>query len=165
MHTTDENLEVLREGCFAYFELGGECVGGPVRLLSGLAPEPLLLVYHFFRVALYSIYILFSTPRPGSTKPPSLLAWPALAYRSVLVFWTACVVLLPVVFTEMRSNVPTFKGTASAMGNAVQGSSKSKSDGRTFPTFFLLLAAGAAAWLYASPLNALTFPGALARST
>lgn len=33
--TSDEDLEVLREGCFKYFELGGECVGGPVSLLSG----------------------------------------------------------------------------------------------------------------------------------
>lgn len=28
------DLAVLREGCFRYFELGGECVAGPVSLLS-----------------------------------------------------------------------------------------------------------------------------------
>jgi hypothetical protein len=27
-------LEVLRTGCFKYFELGGECVNGPVSILS-----------------------------------------------------------------------------------------------------------------------------------
>ena len=82
----DENLFVLREGCFKYFELGGECVNGPVSLLSGyvtrfnaidhysccfslyrLAPKPFLLAYHFFSVAMYSIQMLFTSPRvrPG----------------------------------------------------------------------------------------------------
>lgn len=108
----DENLEVLREGCFGYFELGGECVGGPVRLLSGLAPEPMLLVYHFFSVAVYSIYILFTQPRyhPATqqTHKATFAEYPGLVWRSVLVFYTACVVLLPVVATELKSNVPTF---------------------------------------------------------
>lgn len=31
----DENLNVLREGCLKYFERGGECISGPVALLSG----------------------------------------------------------------------------------------------------------------------------------
>lgn len=31
----DEELQVLRTGCFKYFEKGGECVNGPVSLLSG----------------------------------------------------------------------------------------------------------------------------------
>jgi len=31
----DENLFALREGCFKYFERGGECINGPVSLLSG----------------------------------------------------------------------------------------------------------------------------------
>ena len=30
----DDNLAVLRDGCFKYFELGGDCVAGPVGLLS-----------------------------------------------------------------------------------------------------------------------------------
>lgn len=108
----DANLEVLREGCFGYFELGGECVGGPVRLLSGLAPEPMLLVYHFFSVAVYSIYLLFALPRyyPATkeTRQPNFIEYPALMWRSVAVFYTACVVLLPVVATELKSNIPTF---------------------------------------------------------
>lgn len=32
---TDEELAVLRTGCFKYFERGGDCVEGPVSLLSG----------------------------------------------------------------------------------------------------------------------------------
>ena len=29
-----EELDVLRTGCFKYFELGGECINGPVSLLA-----------------------------------------------------------------------------------------------------------------------------------
>ena len=31
----DEDLAVLQKGCFKYFECGGECIRGPVSLLSG----------------------------------------------------------------------------------------------------------------------------------
>jgi Squalene epoxidase len=32
---SDPKLSILREGCFAYFECGGDCVNGPVSLLAG----------------------------------------------------------------------------------------------------------------------------------
>ncbi|KAF8195184.1 squalene epoxidase-domain-containing protein [Mycena galopus ATCC 62051] len=41
-------LEVPRTGCCKYFERGGECVNGPVSILSALEPSPALLTYHFF---------------------------------------------------------------------------------------------------------------------
>ncbi|KAG8711382.1 Squalene epoxidase [Ceratobasidium sp. 395] len=62
----DENLHVLRTGCFKYFERGGECVNGPVSLLSALARSPSLLMYHFFSVAFYAIWVMFTHPRPTS---------------------------------------------------------------------------------------------------
>ena len=33
------DLAILREGCFRYFELGGEAVAGPVSLLSAYVPS------------------------------------------------------------------------------------------------------------------------------
>ncbi|GAA5917956.1 hypothetical protein JCM5296_000278 [Sporobolomyces johnsonii] len=107
----DENLEVLKTGCFKYFELGGDCVAGPVSLLSALRPSPALLFYHFFRVAFYSIYILFTSPvlpassssssaDPVKARKPAVWQYPALTLRSVKVFWTACVVFLPVLWSE-----------------------------------------------------------------
>lgn len=121
----DANLEVLREGCFKYFEMGGECVNGPVSLLSGLAPRPMLLVGHFFAVAVYSIYALFAHPKfypkEGKTRKPSLLEYPALIWRSIMVFYTACIVLLPVVFTEMKSNVPRLTPVTAASGTSGKG--------------------------------------------
>lgn len=92
----DENLDVLKQGCFGYFKRGGECVNGPVGLLAGITPQPLVLVYHFFSVALYSIYLMFA-----NAKHPILEA-PKLCVKSVTVFYTACVVLLPVIFSEMQ---------------------------------------------------------------
>ncbi|CED83144.1 Squalene epoxidase [Phaffia rhodozyma] len=124
----DPNLEVLRQGCFKYFQLGGSAIAGPVSLLSALAPRPLLLFYHFFYVALYSIWCMFFHPQPvhlpsrdgtstpleekqlmeGKEKPqivwkkPSVTEYPFLVVKSFLVFWTACQVLLPVMWDELR---------------------------------------------------------------
>ncbi|BGP44071.1 Squalene epoxidase [Rhodotorula kratochvilovae] len=97
----DENLEVLKTGCFKYFERGGDCISGPVSLLSALHPSPARLFYHFFRVAFYSIYCLFTLPSLSSSgDKPQLWQYPALTLKSVRVFWTACVVLLPVLWSE-----------------------------------------------------------------
>ncbi|GAA5819933.1 hypothetical protein JCM11491_006155 [Sporobolomyces phaffii] len=106
----DENLEVLKTGCFKYFELGGDCIDGPVSLLSALRPNPALLFYHFFRVAFYSIYLLFTLPRMPTSRSPDATAvkprkppvsdYPGLTVQSFKVFWTACVVFLPVLWKE-----------------------------------------------------------------
>ncbi|KAL9938028.1 hypothetical protein V8E36_002651 [Tilletia maclaganii] len=117
----DDDLFILREGCFAYFRLGGENVNGPVRLLSGLAPRPMLLVFHFFSVAVFACRLLFTTDlalrrargieaaKTGiapSTVPPGVKDYPWLLYRTVHVLWTACLVLFPVIFSELKRNVP-----------------------------------------------------------
>ncbi|KAJ3496117.1 hypothetical protein NLJ89_g10531 [Agrocybe chaxingu] len=106
----DFELQVLRTGCFKYFERGGECVNGPVSLLSGIAPSPSLLAYHFFSVAFYSIWVMFTYPALLSSssgdKPvyatPSVLDYPYLLIRAIRVFWTACVVFGPLLWTEVR---------------------------------------------------------------
>ncbi|CDO73864.1 hypothetical protein BN946_scf185016.g21 [Trametes cinnabarina] len=106
----DPYLEVLRTGCFKYFELGGNCVREPVSLLAGIEQAPFLLFRHFFTVALYAIWILFTSPRQvGATadgKPilarPRPDEYPFLAIKSVRVFYTACVVFLPLLWTELR---------------------------------------------------------------
>ncbi|EIW85971.1 squalene epoxidase [Coniophora puteana RWD-64-598 SS2] len=106
----EEALAVLQRGCFKYFECGGDCVRGPVSLLSGIAPSPSLLAYHFFSVAFYAIWVMFTHPRPvGASsleKPvlvaPSVLEYPGLFLKSFQVFWTACIVFGPLLWTEIR---------------------------------------------------------------
>ncbi|KAF9445856.1 SE-domain-containing protein [Macrolepiota fuliginosa MF-IS2] len=105
----DEYLAVLRTGCFKYFERGGECINGPVSLLSGIAPSPLLLASHFFSVAFYSIWVMFMHPRLVSApneKPIYAVArpteYPMLLVKSVGAFWTACVVFGPLLWSELR---------------------------------------------------------------
>ncbi|KAG5651436.1 hypothetical protein H0H81_008640 [Sphagnurus paluster] len=108
----DECLAVLRTGCFKYFERGGECVNGPVSLLSGIAPSPSLLASHFFAVAFYSIWVMFTHPMP--VRPPhdpdakpvyrvaSVDEYPFLLVKALRVFWTACIVFGPLLWSEIR---------------------------------------------------------------
>jgi len=103
----DELLDVLRTGCFKYFERGGKCIDEPVSLLAGTLQSPRLLASHFFTVAFYSIWVMFTHPRlVGDEKPvlvrPGIDEYPALCLKSVLVFWKACVVFLPLIWTEIR---------------------------------------------------------------
>ena len=84
-----EDLAVLRTGCFKYFELGGDCVEGPVSLLAGTNPSFWTLFSHFFKVAFYSLWVLWTHPvaGPDGGKPrrPSPLEWPFLLWRSISV--------------------------------------------------------------------------------
>ncbi|KAI0710926.1 squalene monooxygenase [Earliella scabrosa] len=106
---SDPMLEVLRTGCFKYFELGGNCVREPVTLLAAIEQSPALLFRHFFTVAFYSIWVLFTHPRQvGSVDGKPVYArprpdeYPLLAVKSVQVFWTACVVFMPLLWSEFR---------------------------------------------------------------
>ncbi|KAG9303451.1 hypothetical protein G9A89_013778 [Geosiphon pyriformis] len=90
----DENLRVLRDGCFKYFELGGICVSGPCGLLSCLKPDPKLLVGHFFAVAVYGIYKLFAEE--------SIFAIPQNIIKSFTVLYTACLIIFPLLWSEVQ---------------------------------------------------------------
>jgi squalene monooxygenase len=92
-----------------------------------LTPEPVKLFCHFFAVAFYSLWILFTQPSGGRKTAPSVLEYPALTVQSFRVvgdkslvalrivsmlingrglfcqFWTACVVILPVIWSEMKA--------------------------------------------------------------
>ncbi|KAI8605396.1 squalene epoxidase-domain-containing protein [Dissophora ornata] len=91
----DENLIVLRDGCFSYFTMGGECITGPVGLLSGITRRRMVLVYHFYAVALHSIWLMFHKATWAEV--------PATFFKAFSVMWTACVVLLPVMWSEFKA--------------------------------------------------------------
>lgn len=88
----NDDLKVLRQGCFRYFLQGGECIDGPVGLLSAVTPEPLVLFYHFFAVAFKSIAIFYSN---------STSNFVVTTFRALHVLKTACIVLLPTMVMEL----------------------------------------------------------------
>nr|KAF6426882.1 squalene epoxidase [Molossus molossus] len=91
---TDDSLHQLRKACFLYFKLGGECIAGPVGLLSVLSPNPLCLIGHFFAVAVYATYFCFKS-EPWITKPRAIFSSGAVLYK-------ACSVIFPLIYSEMK---------------------------------------------------------------
>ncbi|CAJ1061901.1 squalene monooxygenase [Xyrichtys novacula] len=91
---TDDSLHELRNACFKYFKLGGECIAGPIGLLSVLSPKPMTLIGHFFAVALYAIYYNFKC-ESWSTKPRAFFKSGAILYR-------ACTVMFPLIYSELQ---------------------------------------------------------------
>ena len=90
----DPQLKALQRGCFQYFQLGGSCIDGPVGLLAGIIRQPFVLFYHFFAVALYAMWIYIMSG--------SVIALPIRAIASIGVFWKACIVIFPYIFSELR---------------------------------------------------------------
>lgn len=90
--SSDPGLMALKRGCFRYFQIGP--VAEPVGMLAGLIKQPLVLFTHFFSVAFLSIWVML-------TETP-LLRLPLFPFMSVNVFWTACVVIFPYIFAELR---------------------------------------------------------------
>ncbi|KAI4873119.1 hypothetical protein NFI96_015540 [Prochilodus magdalenae] len=91
---TDRSLHRLRRACFHYFKLGGECINGPIGLLSVLSPKPLVLIGHFFAVAFYAIYFSFKTE--------SWLMMPRALLNSAAILYRACAVMFPLIYSELK---------------------------------------------------------------
>lgn len=91
----DPYLKYLQLGCFRYFQIGGQCIDGPAGLLAGLICQPLVLIYHFFSVALLSIWIVLTDAGVSKLPTAALTGW--------RVFFKACVVIFPYIFAELRS--------------------------------------------------------------
>ncbi|XP_062841257.1 squalene monooxygenase [Trichomycterus rosablanca] len=91
---TDDSVHQLRSACFHYFKLGGECVNGPIGLLSVLMPRPMTLIGHFFAVALYATYFTF--------KSESWLMKPRALVNSGCILYRACTIMFPLIYSEMK---------------------------------------------------------------
>ncbi|TGO61960.1 hypothetical protein BCON_0023g00180 [Botryotinia convoluta] len=96
----DPQLKALQKGCFHYFKRGGNCIEGPAGLLAGIIRQPLVLIYHFFSVAVLAIWILMGDIM-GGVKGIWKAPW--AIEQSMEVFWKACVVIVPFMWSEMRS--------------------------------------------------------------
>lgn len=86
-------LLILQKGCFQYFLLGGECVEGPIGLLSGMMPFPMLLFNHFFLVAFYAIYLNFAAR--------GFLGFPIAVYEAFDALASAVIVFTPYLWREL----------------------------------------------------------------
>ncbi|KAI8641232.1 squalene epoxidase-domain-containing protein [Parasitella parasitica] len=91
-HTPD--MLVIQKGCFEYFKLGGDCIAGPINLLAGMNHSPFSLIYHFFRVAMYAIFVMI---RDGG-----ILGLPENILKAFTVFFTACSTILPFLWGELK---------------------------------------------------------------
>lgn len=90
----DDRLRTLQRGCFEYFRVGGQCIDGPVGLLAGIIRQPMVLFYHFFAVAFYSMWVMFANS--------AVATWPLAFVKSFGVLYKACVVLMPYIYSEIR---------------------------------------------------------------
>lgn len=92
---SDDNLRSLKSACFEYFKLGGNCIKGPVDLLSVLNPKPHILLYHFFAVCLYAILHTFRS-HPWWALHHSMI-------QSSGIFYKACGIIFPLVWSELKT--------------------------------------------------------------
>ncbi|KAH8147719.1 uncharacterized protein LAJ45_08184 [Morchella importuna] len=91
----DDRLRTLQRGCFEYFRMGGQCIDEPAALLAGIIRQPMVLFYHFFAVAFYSMWIMFANS--------AVATWPIAFVKSFGVLYKACVVLMPYIYSEIRA--------------------------------------------------------------
>ena len=86
------NMRFLQEACFNYFQLGGECVNGPISLLSVVTPRPTKLIGHFFAVALFAMY--------NALMSQGVWMLPMGVVRSCGVIFAACKTIFPLMLSE-----------------------------------------------------------------
>ncbi|KNG46218.1 squalene monooxygenase [Stemphylium lycopersici] len=91
----NQYLELIKKGCFKYFLRGGTSVSEPSGMLAGLITHPWMLVWHFFYVALYAVYVRLQ-------EVPLWVAPYTLAVESVMVIYTAVMVIGPYIFAEVK---------------------------------------------------------------
>ncbi|KAK3318416.1 squalene epoxidase-domain-containing protein [Apodospora peruviana] len=93
----DPQLKALQLGCFRYFQKG--ITDEPMGLMGGLIKRPTVLAYHFFTVAFLAIWL--NTLAVCGHSLLGLWKLPLAVVDGVLILWKACVVFLPVVWTEL----------------------------------------------------------------
>ncbi|XP_073787561.1 squalene monooxygenase isoform X5 [Danio rerio] len=90
----DDSILYLRRACLCYFQLGGQCVSGPVGLLSVLKPRPLTLIGHFIGVVFYAVYLNMKA-EVRQDKAGALL-------RSLSILYRAFMVIFPLICSEFK---------------------------------------------------------------
>lgn len=95
-----EAFDIMQEGAFKFFGKGAEYSKEPMSLAAGITHSPLLLARSSLAIAFYSIWVLFTHPRPGK-KSPQFYEYPLLLVKALNVIWTIGIVMGPVMWAEM----------------------------------------------------------------
>jgi squalene monooxygenase len=83
----------MQHGFVRYIQRQGSCAEVPAGLMGGIFHSPLLLFYHFFAIALYSMWLLLYESAI-SNLPFNIL-------RCILVFGKAVALIWPFVVCEL----------------------------------------------------------------
>ncbi|KAG2744634.1 squalene epoxidase [Suillus brevipes Sb2] len=96
-----EAFDIMQEGAFKFFGKGAEYYEEPMSLAAGITHSPLLLARSSLAIAFYSIWVLFTHPRPGNKSAPQFYEYPLLFIKALNVIWTIGIVMGPVMWAEM----------------------------------------------------------------
>ncbi|KAG1836885.1 squalene epoxidase-domain-containing protein [Suillus subalutaceus] len=96
-----EAFDIMQEGAFKYFGKGAEYADEPMSLAAGITHSPLLLARNSLAIVIYSIWVLFTHPRPGNKSAPQFYEYPLLFIKALNVIWTIGMVMGPVMWAEM----------------------------------------------------------------
>ncbi|KAG1738533.1 squalene epoxidase-domain-containing protein [Suillus lakei] len=96
-----EAFDIMQEGAFKFFGKGAEYSKEPMSLAAGITHSPLLLARSSLAIAFYSIWVLFTHPRPGKKSAPQFYEYPLLLVKALNVIWTIGIVMGPVMWAEM----------------------------------------------------------------
>lgn len=91
----NNNLKLLRRGCFKYFQRGGDCINVPIMFLSGLLPSPFQLTKVFFSVVLYTIYLRI--------EEMGIVGFPLAILQGISILFTAIKVFTPYLLGELMN--------------------------------------------------------------
>ncbi|KAG2040522.1 squalene epoxidase-domain-containing protein [Suillus americanus] len=96
-----EAFDIMQEGAFKFFGQGAKYSDEPMSLAAGITHSPSLLARNSLAIAIYSIWVLFTHPKPGNKSAPQFYEYPLLFVKALNVIWTIGMVMGPVMWAEM----------------------------------------------------------------
>lgn len=84
----------MQRGFIRYIQEGEKNFAEPAWLMGGVIDDPLLLFYHFFNIAVYSIGL--------QIQHASWLGLPGALFQSALVFVSAVAIIWQPIVDELR---------------------------------------------------------------
>ncbi|KAG1836926.1 squalene epoxidase-domain-containing protein [Suillus tomentosus] len=80
-----EAFDIMQEGAFKFFGKGAKYSNEPMSLAAGILKSPSLLARNSIAIVVYSIWVLFTHPRPGNKSAPHFYEYPLLLVKALNV--------------------------------------------------------------------------------